>query len=52
MTTFGFLADDLTGASDVMAQAHAHGMWRCWCSIRADDPLGGCRRDRGPAAVA
>ena len=26
MTTFGFLADDLTGASDVMAQAHAHGM--------------------------
>jgi uncharacterized protein YgbK (DUF1537 family) len=24
--TYGFLADDLTGASDVMAQAHAHGM--------------------------
>jgi 3-oxoisoapionate kinase len=23
---YGFLADDLTGASDVMAQAHAHGM--------------------------
>src|SRR6476620_4846444 len=26
MTTFGFLADDLTGAADVLAQAHAHGM--------------------------
>jgi len=24
--TIGFLADDLTGASDVLAQAHAHGM--------------------------
>lgn len=24
--SFGFLADDLTGASDVMAQAHAYGM--------------------------
>ena len=26
MATFGFLADDLTGASDVLAQAHAHGL--------------------------
>jgi uncharacterized protein YgbK (DUF1537 family) len=26
MTTYGFLADDLTGASDVLAQAHAHGL--------------------------
>jgi uncharacterized protein YgbK (DUF1537 family) len=25
-TTYGFLADDLTGASDVLAQAHAHGL--------------------------
>ena len=26
MTEFGFLADDLTGASDVLAQAHAYGL--------------------------
>ena len=26
MAPFGFLADDLTGASDVLAQAHAHGL--------------------------
>ncbi|OZM76923.1 four-carbon acid sugar kinase family protein [Pseudonocardia sp. MH-G8] len=26
MPTFGFVADDLTGASDVLAQAHRHGL--------------------------
>ncbi|MGZ6804493.1 MAG: four-carbon acid sugar kinase family protein [Nocardioidaceae bacterium] len=26
MTTFGFVADDLTGASDVLAQAHRYGL--------------------------
>ena len=26
MAQFGFLADDLTGASDVLAQAHAQGL--------------------------
>ena len=26
MSTYAFFADDLTGASDVLAQAHAHGM--------------------------
>ena len=26
MSVYGFFADDLTGASDVLAQAHAHGM--------------------------
>jgi hypothetical protein len=37
MAQFGFLADDLTGASDVLAQAHASGSTPCWSSTPTVD---------------
>ena len=52
MTTFSFVADDLTGAADVLAQAHRTACAMLVLDRRRDHPLGGRGRDRRPRAVA